>query len=500
LWRAHRLRALRSLLAPLVRWQQRRAAVAGENASVGSRQAVGWRALRHGQIKGATGVYVRTLASFATNKVGNLVAIGCVIAIAFFSFQAFLAADNGVEFFVNEEPDIAILLISARGNLSAEETRDLVIEVEDRVLGVNGIQTLMTTTQPVGGGGGGGGDALGLTDVPPDMIGQIQIELADYSNRRSAAEIFEEINALTADLAGIRTEIREIEGGPPTGKDVTLELRSSNYDTLLATTRAVRAYVDTVDGLVDLEDDTPLPGIEWQIAIDREEAGRFGASIAQVGPMVQLVTTGVLIDTYRPDDTDEEVEIRVRLPEGQRTLEQLDDLRLETAHGQVPLSNFVRREAAPRVASITRIDGAYAMSVKANAAEGVDYNEKVAEIQAWIDASDRAAGHGVLPVPRRGRGAAGIRRFPHAGHGRLTVPDVHHPVDAVQLVLPNHPDARDSGAGGVRCAARHGGHGAGLLDHHDRDRHSGAGRDRGEQCHRLDGYVQPVPARWAGND
>ncbi|MFN3225035.1 MAG: efflux RND transporter permease subunit [Hyphomicrobiales bacterium] len=379
---------LRSLLAPIVRWQQRRAAVTGETRRLEAAKLSAAEHFDMDKIKGPTGVYVRTLASFATNKVGNLVAIGCVIAMAFFSFQAFLAANNGVEFFVDEEPDIAILLISARGNLSADETRDLVIEVEDRMLGVNGIQTLMTTTQPVGGGGGGGGDALGLTDVPPDMIGQIQIELADYSNRRSAAEIFEEINALTADLAGIRTEIREIEGGPPTGKDVTLELRSSNYDTLLATTRAVRAYVDTVDGLVDLEDDTPLPGIEWQIAIDREEAGRFGASIAQVGPMVQLVTTGVLIDTYRPDDTDEEVEIRARLPEGQRTLEQLDDLRLETAHGQVPLSNFVRREAAPRVASITRIDGAYAMSVKANAAEGVDYNEKVAEIQAWIDASD----------------------------------------------------------------------------------------------------------------
>ena len=390
---------LRSLLAPLVAWQQRRAAVSAEERRQAAAKLSAGEHFDMRQIKGATGVYVRTLASFATNKFGNLVAIGCVVAIAIFSLQAFRAADTGVEFFVNEEPDVAILLISARGNLSAQETRDLVIEVEDRILDVNGIQALMTTTQPVGGGGGG--DALGLSDVPPDMIGQIQMELADYSNRRSAAEIFEEIDTRIADLAGIHTEIREIEGGPPTGKDVTLELRGSNYDALLAATREVRAYVDTLDGLVDLEDDTPLPGIEWQIAIDREEAGRFGASIAEVGPMVQLVTTGVLIDTYRPDDTDEEVEIRARLPENERTLEQLDALRLETAHGQVPLSNFVTRQAAPRVASITRIDGAYAMNIKANAAEGVDYNDKVAEIQAWLDSSD------VLPdsISYRFRGA-----------------------------------------------------------------------------------------------
>lgn len=384
---------VRAMLSPIVRWQQRRAAVAAEARREEALKLSAGERFDPKAIKGITGLYLRTLASFATTKVGNVVAIGCVIAIAGMSLMMFQRAGTGVEFFVDEEPDIAVLLISARGNLSAQESRDLVIEVEDRIINVSGVQTMMTTTQPVGGaGGGGGGDALGLTDVPPDMIGQIQIELADYSNRRSAVDIFAEIEALTADLAGIRTEIREIEGGPPTGKDVTLELRSTNYASLLETTRFVREFVDTVDGLQDLEDDTPLPGIEWQIAIDREEAGRFGASIAQVGPMVQLVTTGILIDTYRPDDTDEELDIRIRLPEDQRTLEQLDAMRLETSHGQVPLSNFVTREAAQRVASITRIDGLYAMNVKANAVEGVDYNEKVAEIGAWLETQDLPSG------------------------------------------------------------------------------------------------------------
>lgn len=379
---------LRAVLAPLVRWQQKRAVVAEENRRAEALKLSAGEHFDAKKIKGLTGVYVRTLQDFATSKVGNVVAIGCVIAMAGISFVAFQRADTGFEFFVEEEPEISILLISGRGNLSAQETRDLVIEVESRIIDVAGIEALMTSTQPVGGSGGGGGDALGLTDVPPDMIGQIQIELADYSNRRTAAEIFAEIETLTADLAGIRTEIREIEGGPPTGKDVTLEMRGSNYDTLLETTRMVRAYIDTVEGLIDLEDDTPLPGIEWQIAIDREEAGRFGASVAEVGPMVQLVTTGVLIDTYRPDDTDEELDIRVRLPEEQRTLEQLDALRLETAHGQVPLSNFVTREPAQLVTSITRIDGAYSMNIKANAADGVDYNAKVAEIGAWLESQD----------------------------------------------------------------------------------------------------------------
>ncbi|MEM1286829.1 MAG: efflux RND transporter permease subunit [Pseudomonadota bacterium] len=390
---------IRALLGPFVRWQQARAVVKAERRQAEAVKLSSNQAFDPKSIKGITGIYVRTLESFAATKVGNVLAIGLVGMVAAASLMSFLWASPSVEFFVDEEPDIAIVLVSARGNLSAQETRELVIEVEDRIIDVAGIETMMTTTQPVGGVGGGN-NALGLTDVPPDLIGQIQVELADYSNRRSADEIFSQIEALTADLAGILIEIREVEGGPPTGKDVTLEIRGTNYESVLATTRTVRTFVDGMDGLRDIEDSTPLPGIEWQIAIDREEAGRFGASIAQVGPMVQLVTEGIIIGTYRPDDTDEQLDIPVRLPVEQRTLEQLDAMRLPTSHGPVPLSNFVTREAAPRVATITRVDGMYSMSVKANAQEGIDYNEKVAEVDAWLTAQELPLG-----VTYRFRGA-----------------------------------------------------------------------------------------------
>ena len=38
-------------------------------------------------------------------------------------------------------------------------------------------------------------------------------------------------------------------------------------------------------------------------------AGRFGADVAQIGAMVQLVTRGVTLDTVTPDDSDDEIDI-----------------------------------------------------------------------------------------------------------------------------------------------------------------------------------------------
>ncbi len=151
------------------------------------------------------------------------------------------------------------------------------------------------------------------------------------------------------------------------------------------TTRRVRKYFDEqVTDIRDVEDSTPLPGIEWVLDVDRKEAARFGTDILSVGSMIQLVTNGLLIGTYRPDDAEDEIDIRVRLPRGERTINQLDQLRVVTKNGPVPLTNFVTRKAQQKVSSITRRDGRYMMLVKANAANGVLGGDKIAQIDKWL--------------------------------------------------------------------------------------------------------------------
>ena len=190
-------------------------------------------------------------------------------------------------------------------------------------------------------------------------------------------------------------ELRKQEEGPPTGKDIQIELTSNNFTQLLAATTKVREHLDrNVDGLIDVEDGRPLPGIEWVMTVDRELAGRFGADVTSVGATIQLVTNGILIGKYRPDDAQDEVDIRARFPDNYRVLDQLDHLRVQTQSGLVPISNFVRRAAQPQVSSIERIDGFRQITVKANTAfdreteTKINVDEKTREIQEWVDAQD----------------------------------------------------------------------------------------------------------------
>ncbi|NKB52940.1 MAG: AcrB/AcrD/AcrF family protein [Rhizobiaceae bacterium] len=354
------------------------------------------KALDIKKVPGALGGYLSVLKLLSGNIFGNLLVIAAILSVAFIvMFKLFPANNSGVEFFVDEEPDQAIVLVSARGNLSAVQVRDLVGEVEKIVLTIPGIKnSVMIATAP-GGSSGSSSPIGGVQDKPADVVGELQIEMADFCCRRLAVEIFKEIRTKTANIPGIKVEVRKIEGGPPTGKDIRLQVKSTDYDDMVATVARARDYVNTIAGLQDLEDGRPLPGIEWELKVNREEAGRYNAGIVSIGAMVQLVTTGVQIGKYRPDDSEDELDIRVRLPKDERSFDSLDKLKLPTLQGQVPIANFVERSAKPKVSSITRKDGLYSMEVKANLIPGFEENgkaitpdNKVAEIQDWLDSQD----------------------------------------------------------------------------------------------------------------
>ena len=372
------------VLRPAVRWSQARAAIRAAEDKAQAEILSGSHAFDVREVRGIGGLYVRSLKFLAGNPFGTLVALFGMVVLCAWIFVGFSSNSAGVEFFVDEEPKQAVVLISGRGNLSASEARDIVADVEREVLATAGIENAVTSA--FAPGGGGGGNALGIQGKPADVIGEIQLDLSDYCCRRSYVEISQEIRDRTAPLPGIKVELRKIEGGPPTGKDVQLEVRSTDYATVVETVARIRAHMNQMDALIDQEDDRPLPGIEWQLSIDREQAGRYQAGIASVGSMVQLVTNGVLIGKYRPSDSEDEVDIRVRLPESERTLDRFDELRLQTPLGLVPLANFVDRTAAQKVSSITRRDGQYSMMLKATVdkASGMLPDDKVKELDSWL--------------------------------------------------------------------------------------------------------------------
>ena len=328
-------------------------------------------------LPGITGAYVRAMARLLRHPGSVLVAAGAALVLAWTAYTQF---GKGVEFFPDVEPEQAKVLVHARGNLSVTEKSELVAEVEAEILEMQHERGEFNTIYMLAGNLDNKGDD------PEDVIGTLSLEFADWEVRRPANEILAEIRERTAPLAGIFVETRFPRGGPPVGKPVALQLASRDAERLASEAARVAAFFRSLDGLKDIEDGQPIPGIEWEIGVDRMQAAKFGLDVTTIGQFVQLVTRGLKISDYRPDDSDEEIELVIRYPETYRTIDELDRIRFPTAGGGVPIGNFVERRAQPRTGTLHRKGGMREITVRADVLPGVLADDKVREIEEWIAA------------------------------------------------------------------------------------------------------------------
>ncbi|MEA3071425.1 MAG: multidrug efflux pump, partial [Alphaproteobacteria bacterium] len=290
------------------------------------------------------GPYMRTVR-LALRHPGTTLALAAVLLVVV--QLAYGKFGRGVEFFPNVEPDYGQVIVHARGNLALEEKNRLIGEVERRVLEFDGLKTVYARI---------GEQPRGMSELTEDTIGVIQFEFAHWRSRPPAHQIMDAIRAKTADIPGILIEVTAPRAGPPTGKPIQVQLGAVDPAVLPAAAQKVAAILAGNGDIRDLDDGQPLPGIDWRIEFNKSEAAKYNASVGAVGSAIQLVTNGLKATEYRPVDSDKSVDILVRFPPERRSLDQIDDLRLQTPMGHVPIGNFVQRVPAPRVGYINRVN------------------------------------------------------------------------------------------------------------------------------------------------
>ncbi|HEY2445704.1 MAG TPA: efflux RND transporter permease subunit [Rhizomicrobium sp.] len=325
------------------------------------------------EIPGVTGWYAH-LSDWITHNPGKVIAMAILATATVLGL--FITHNHGTQFFVDTDPTEATVLVSARGNLAANEKRDLVMSVERRLENIEGVDYIYANS----------GGNPGSLNTPVDNIGRITVELKPYGQRRRGDVILEEMRKRTADIPGLKVEVRKPDSGPATGKDVMIDVNSDNYVTLAATTDKIRRHLDGMTTLRDVEDTRPLPGIEWDLDVKRDVAQRFGVSTQAIGAAVELVTDGIFVGRYRPADSTRLVDIRVRYPAAERGIHALDNVRVATSQGMVPISTFVRVKPKPQVNSIERVNAHRVYHVRANVKPGINVNGESQKIKDWIAA------------------------------------------------------------------------------------------------------------------
>ena len=303
-----------------------------------------------------------------------VVAISLLIGI----YAAYGKYGKGVIFFPSVEAENTKVIVYATGNLSVIEKDQLVRNVEQKIIQLqtqnNEFESIYTTS----------GNVSNRQESSPDIIGFIDIEFKDWDKRRKADVLISEIRDATSTIPGIKVETRTQRAGPPRGKPIEINLTSNDPAITISEVKRIREYLSNIQGLKDLETSLPSPSIEYQLYVNREEAAKYGASIAIIGNTIKLITGGLKLSEFRPDDSDESIPIYLRLPENQRTIDQLNSIKIPTSSGYVPISNFTEIETTQETGNLVRVDQNRIETIKSDVVRFYQTDAYVRLIKHWL--------------------------------------------------------------------------------------------------------------------
>ncbi len=317
-------------------------------------------------ISGITGAYIKALTKALDHPKRVLIGAVSVLILAVMGFKYF---GKGVEFFPNIEPDQASVIVHARGNLSVYEKDDIMKRVEEKILPMRELKSIDSTTYGLPQRG------------QEDVIGEIYLEFSDWKERRKVEAIMNDIAVKTKDIPGIVVDAQGKKMGPVRGKPIEISLSSRDLGVLDKATNLISNLLKSSPDIKDVEDNRFIPGIQWEINVDKAQASKFGLDILSIGNMIKVITNGIKIGTYRPQDSRDQLDVILKFPNEYRTIDELSLLKINTRNGLVPLSSMMSYKAQPKVGVINRSGGVRTLTIKADVKEGVLVNNILPDLK-----------------------------------------------------------------------------------------------------------------------
>ncbi|MDP6414036.1 MAG: efflux RND transporter permease subunit, partial [Gammaproteobacteria bacterium] len=197
-------------------------------------------------IGGLTGHYIQLMNRALDHPGAVLTALSSLLITIYVSYGLF---GKGVEMWPGVEPDHGSIMIHARGDLSTLEKDRLVLQVEERIHGLAGIENIYVRS---------GATNFGASN---DQIGSISLNYINWRSRRPATEIIAEIRERTADIAGLVIEASQPGHGFDMGKPIDIEVSGLSLASIKDAVEKIRAVLHTIPDVLNIEDTRPLPSI-----------------------------------------------------------------------------------------------------------------------------------------------------------------------------------------------------------------------------------------------
>lgn len=218
-----------------------------------------------------------------------------------------------------------------------------------------------------------------------NQYAMLQVELLQPDEREVRnTEITEDWESRLDIPAGVeQLSISSPRGGPP-GQDIDVFLTGADAITLKRAAEELTHAMESFDGLSNILDDLPY-GRQQFIFELTPLAQSAGLTIAEVGRQLRTALDGQLLQIFY--DSDEEIEVRIMLPENERKFQSiLETLPIITAGGQrLLLSNVVSLSSQQGLELLRHTDSKLGVHITAEVnAKKTNANEVLKKLQQTV--------------------------------------------------------------------------------------------------------------------
>jgi len=162
------------------------------------------------------------------------------------------------------------------------------------------------------------------------------------------------LRAIFAKLPGGRIEIKELVQGPPVEAPVVIKILGNNLTTIKNISKDIENIIKAAEGTINVNNPLSTSAMDLKVNINRDKAGIYGLSVADIDRTVRVAITGATVSKFR-DDEGKEFNMVIRLPIKEKPeVSDFSKIYLTSAGGaQVPLLQVANIEFAESPSQIS---------------------------------------------------------------------------------------------------------------------------------------------------
>ncbi len=317
------------------------------------------------------------------------------VGLFIFSIVLLMIRSPKVDFFPQAEPNFVYTYIALPIGTDQVYTDSIAKIVEGKVYNIIGeknpiVESVITNVAV------GAGDPQQFDNSVSPHLAKVTVAFVEFSKRHgvSTRDYLDKIRNEVKGIPGAEIVVEQEQGGPPTGKPISIEVMGDDFNLLTKTSKDLKKYLDSIQiaGVEELKSDLQDNNPELIIEIDRERANREGISTGQIGSEIRKAVFG-LDRTSKFRDKDDEYPIQIRLKEDQRNdIEALmnlkityRDMNLGGVLRQVPVSSVAKIKYSTTFGGIKRKNQTRIVTIGSNVLSGFNGNEVVPKVQEAVE-------------------------------------------------------------------------------------------------------------------